>query len=419
MKIKLMRQIDWYVGVPLCYFLTAVKKIKDLFNKKNNGEIKKILVIKFLGIGSIILASPTLDALKDKFPNAEIYFLSFKSNEDILNLLNQTDKNYFISTNGILDFIFSTFKNVLMLRKEKIDLTIDLEFFAKFPLVLSYLINAKKKAGFYLILEPWRKALLDYHGYYNHYYHVKDIFLSLVYLIREKDPYYINFEEYGNFYKLKKFLIEEELKAKIRHKLKECGWQEGQEVILINPNASQDLATNVRKWPEKNFAKLTEEIIKFYPNSIVFYIGSKTEYRASEKIINNVSSVYFDKVVNFSGQSNLVELIALFSISNVFITIDSGPAHLASLTNIPIVDLFFADTPILFAPLTDKKEIIFSDLYSVPLYTVYSGKDPHVTENKAACTIQYQEVFAAVKKLKDEEFEMQNLKDEEYEMHNL
>ena len=380
-----MRQIDWYVGVPLCYFLTVVKKLKDVFRNKKSGKIKKILVIKFLGMGSIILASPTLDALKDKFPDAEIYFLSFKSNEDILNLLNQTNRNYFINTNGILNFIFSTFKNILILRKEKIDLAIDLEFFAKFPLVFSYLINARRKAGFYLILEPWRKALLDYHGYYNHYYHVKDIFLALVYLIKEEDPYYIQFKEYEDLYKLKKFPIKEELKINIKHKLKEFGWKEGQEVILINPNAGQDLATNVRKWSEESFTKLTEEIIKFYPNSVVFYIGSKTECEYSERIVSNISPVYFDKVINFSGKSNLLELIALFSISNVFITIDSGPAHLASLTNVPIVDLFFADTPILFAPLTDNKEIIVSNFYSLPLYTVYSGKAPNVTENKLAC----------------------------------
>ena len=44
------------------------------------------------------------------------------------------------------------------------DLVLDLEFFAKFPLVLGSLAGIPQKAGFYLTSESWRRELLDVPG---------------------------------------------------------------------------------------------------------------------------------------------------------------------------------------------------------------------------------------------------------------
>jgi ADP-heptose:LPS heptosyltransferase len=38
--------------------------------------------MKFFGMGSIVVASPALAALRDQFPGARMHFVTFKSNAD-------------------------------------------------------------------------------------------------------------------------------------------------------------------------------------------------------------------------------------------------------------------------------------------------------------------------------------------------
>lgn len=396
MKMQLMRKIDWYVGVPVCYFLVIINKIKKFFLSKKNDEYKKILVIKFLGIGSIVLIAPTLRAIRDSFPKAEVYFLSFESNKGVVELIGLTDKNYFIKTNNIFTFLKSTIITVWQLRKENINIVFDLEFFSKFPLVMSSLINADKKAGFYLILEPWRKSLLDYHGYYNSYYHVKDIFLSLVYLVKEKDPYYFNFDKYISKYSLLDIVINENEKDNIKNKLKKFGWNEDKNIILINPNAGSELAPELKRLPKECFAELIKRINTEYPDYFICLVGSMSEREYVENIIQNRNDL---NAINFAGETSLRELLCIFSISSIFITIDSGPMHLASLIKIPTISIFTAGVPILDGPLNDRAINLYKKLYCMPILTVYNGKQSELEKNKLTEIITADEIFKSVTQL--------------------
>jgi ADP-heptose:LPS heptosyltransferase len=394
MNSDLMSKIDWYFGVPLCFLFGLIHKIKGFFIKKKAKKIEKVLLIKFFGLGSIVLTAPSILALKDKYPGVKIYFLSFSSNKPIFDILNLTDKNYFVDSRNFKTFIFSFFRTIVALRKEKIDLSIDLEFFAKFPLIISTLAGVKKKAGFYLTMEPWRISLLDYRGYYNHYWHVKDIFLSLIYLITEKDQYYLKFNEYRNKYVLPKFEFSAEAQDGLKEKLKKFGWH-NEKIVLINPNAGKDLATKIRKWPDHYFSELSDLLIsKLGKNYIIIYLGGNSEEKEMVKnIIVGINKKNGFNVLNLAGELNLTELLVLFNMADLFITIDSGPMHLAALSRVPIIGLFFGDTPVLYGPLSEKFKIVFNNAYCQPLYTVYNGKRALVEDNVLARAIKPEEVF--------------------------
>jgi len=84
---------------------------------------------------------------------------------------------------------------------------------------------------------------------------------------------------------------------------------------------------------------------------------------------------------------------------------DSGPMHLACLVDAPTVGLFFADTPTLFAPVGSRVRSVAPPLYSIPLFTVYNGKDASFgrpsaeVTNAAACTVSLDDVLAEVRPL--------------------
>ena len=79
--------------------------------------------------------------------------------------------------------------------------------------------------------------------------------------------------------------------------------------------------------------------------------------------------------------------------------------HLACLVDAPIIGLFFADTPTLFAPIGTRARSVAPALYSLPLFSVYNGKDVAVGKpsreigNAAACTVSLETVMTEARDL--------------------
>jgi ADP-heptose:LPS heptosyltransferase len=398
--VKLMRWIDNQVGNLACNLLAASKKATAPFRTQPT-EYKKIAVMKFFGIGSIVVGAPSLMALRESYPNAEIHFVSFASNRDILEILNLTDKNWFVDNSSAKKFAASTLALARDLRAENFDLVIDFEFFAKFPLVLSGLAGIPKKAGFYLTQEPWRRTLLDVSGSYNHYYHTKDIFLSLVYLLTTGDLYYLDFEAFKERFQYPRVTIAPETRARVA-KLLDARGRAGRRLVLVNPNTSPDLAPDVRKWPEERYAELAKEILAENADTFVAFIGAKSERKYVEHIAAQVKD---PRVISLAGELSLRELLAAFDACDLFVTNDSGPMHLACLVDAPVIGLFFADTPHVFAPLGTRAVSVAPALYSMPLFTVYNGKDVvagrsvDTIKNTVARTVPVEQVMKEVRLL--------------------
>lgn len=401
MKARTMRTIDWYVGVPVCYLLALYEMVRSLFPRRR-GEVRNILFIKFFGLGSIVLSTPAVAAAREHYPRATIHYLTFAGNREALELLRCADRAHYIETGSATAFVVSTLRAIAHLRRAKIDLVFDLEFFAKFPLIVATLIGASRKAGFYLTFEYWRRRLLQDLGYYNHYWHVKDIFLSLVYLVGEADPQYTRFAQYCTRYPLQPIVPEKLTLVGTEKKLAQNGWKVGSRLILLNPNAGKELAPELKRWRDERWETLTGELLKRYPDTLIVYTGVASEATYVENIIAQMQKEVRVHVRNAAGQFSLRELHALLSLAQLFITIDSGPMHLATLTPTPLIALFFAETPVLYGPLSTHARVIYPALYGLPSFTVYTGKDPIVLKKSTiAESVSVEEVMSAAIQLMD------------------
>jgi ADP-heptose:LPS heptosyltransferase len=410
-NVELMRRIDAVVGNLACSVLATAKQVQAPFLRPRS-EVRKIVVMKFFGMGSIVVSSPSLVALRDLYPGAEIHFVTFKGNRDLLELMGLTDKNYYIDPSTPAAFTKSTLATIRALRSEDCDLAIDLEFFAKFPLVLASLAGVPRKAGFYLTMEAWRRTLLDVMGSYNHYYHTKDIFLSLPYLLATDDPYFLRFQEFAAKYRYPVHVPSQLERASLKKKL---GGRIGAgPLFVVNPNTSPDLAPEARKWPEERYAALAGELLREHPDARVLFIGVKSEREYVERIVGKVQS---SRAFSVAGELSLRELMALFAEAALVVSNDSGPMHLACLVDAPTVGLFFADSPALFAPLGSHVRAVAPALYSIPLFTVYNGKDvaagrpsAQVT-NAAACAVSLDDVMREVRAVLAESSTMRRVAD--------
>jgi ADP-heptose:LPS heptosyltransferase len=390
-----MRRLDKLLGNAACNVLAVAHQLRKPLGAADR-EVKNIAVMKFFGMGSIIVATKSLAALRDHYPNAKIHFVTFKSNQAILDILGMTDHNHYVDPSTPQAFTASTLRVARDLRRASCDLVLDLEFFAKFPLVLGSLAGIPRKAGFYLTMEPWRRQLLDITGFYNGYFHTSDIFLSLVYLLVTGDHYYLNFKEFANKYSYPRIGIGEVERAALRGKLAKLGIKPNEPLFVINANTSPDLVPEARKWPKGRYAALADDLVAHTPNAHALFIGAPAERPYVESVAELCKTSRRHVI---AGDISLRELLVLLAECKLFVSNDSGPMHLGCLVDAPTIGLFFADSPILFAPLGTRVRAIAPELYSIPLFTVYNGKDVAVGRpsleigNAAACTVSVDRVM--------------------------
>ena len=110
--------------------------------KIDKSKVKKILVIKFGGIGDILLATPVLPNLKSYFPDAEINFLTLRHSRDILIDNPYLTRAFTYDPNE--DKSYCLLKNI---RKQKYDLVIDLYCNPRTALI-TFLSGAKYRFGY-------------------------------------------------------------------------------------------------------------------------------------------------------------------------------------------------------------------------------------------------------------------------------
>jgi ADP-heptose:LPS heptosyltransferase len=176
-----------------------------------------------------------------------------------------------------------------------------------------------------------------------------------------------------------------------------------QHLIVVNPNAGKELSPHLKRWPVELFADLSQQLLVQYPESVLIYTGVSDERVYVRSIIDRVRSEYSPvchRMFDAAGHLSLGELVALFAQSFVFITIDSGPMHLASLVHAPSVCLFGAESFRLYGPLNPRAVVVAKDLYCIPMFTVYDGKKNRLSQNIPMQLITVDEVFEAVATLR-------------------
>lgn len=72
MNVHLMRKIDFYMGVPLCFLLSVFLR---LFLKKPTPHIQNILFMELSEMGSAILVDPAMRKAQ-RVLGAELYFVA-------------------------------------------------------------------------------------------------------------------------------------------------------------------------------------------------------------------------------------------------------------------------------------------------------------------------------------------------------
>ncbi len=399
MQIDTLRRIDRYLGIPLCWILSVMRRIHSLIRTKPVlPKPKKVLIIKLSEMGSTVLAYPALAALKNGCANVELYFLVFAKNAAIMEVLKlaPTENIITVDYQTPRKLLLSGLKAILRLLRERFDTAIDMDLFSRVTALVSFVVCRGNRVGFHRYNDEglYRGDLLTHRVLYSPHIHTSAAFTSLVKSLFQKpndEPYY---RGHISPKELAVPLYQPEVTdlESVRHKLLSAGIElESRILILINPNSSDIFP--LRKWPLKYYAQLCCLLLEKIPRSALVITGVSSERDDAKYILEQVQS---PRCIDFTGKTSFRELLALYLVAAVMVTNDSGPAHFAPLLRLPTVVLFGPETPRLYSPIGDTHKNMYSNFACSPCVSVYNGKKSPCQENRCLMAITPEAVFEEV-----------------------
>ncbi|MGE5412412.1 MAG: glycosyltransferase family 9 protein [Clostridiales bacterium] len=385
MKLKTKIYLDNLFGSPAVSFLNLISKMLLFLNRRKeqaNWSIKRIAVCKFMGMGSIIQSTPLLMTLRNRYPNAEIMFITLPKNIRLLSTFPFIDKILIIDDSSFRVLFFSFLKLLFKQWVNQTDILIDLEVHSHFSTILTALSFPKYKFGFYKKESNIQLGVYSKMAFYNTKAPLHKIYLQISQFLNCKGIVENLYDWNGLNKELSTSRIPESPGLNVHDK----GY------LVINPNAS-DLRIE-RRWSSVNYIELIDRILCNFSDIRVVLTGSSEESRYVEMINKGIKEEHQSKVVNASGMLTLSELILLISGCKIMITNDSGPMHIAFALRKNTIALFGPCPP---QDCTTNTNVyyIYKNLYCSPCVHHFAIS-PCRGDNKCMKMISTDEVMKAV-----------------------
>jgi ADP-heptose:LPS heptosyltransferase len=400
--ISALQRTDRWVGTPLCALLTIVRKVFELARPFGPRPVRKILFIKFAEQGTTVLAYPAICRAIEMVGREHVYFIVFDDNRLILDVLNLIPKENVItiSTHSSTALAMSAAQAVRQARRARIDAVIDMEFFARFSAILTFLIGAKTRVGFHTFFGdgPYRGDLMTHRLLYNPHLHTSQMFEAMVEALT-RDPAVLptfDFIPSSNqtFAKFRPTLADlAEIDALLQRENPRIG---PAPLVLLNPNASDLLP--LRRWPPERYIELARRLLDRYPNLFIGFTGSRAEAIGVNELARKIDS---ERTIPLAGKTTLRQVLVLYARSKILVTNDSGPAHFASMTPIRVVTLFGPETPALFGARSSNATALWAGLACSPCVNAYNNRQSVCRNNLCMQAITVDEVFEKVTSIYD------------------
>jgi ADP-heptose:LPS heptosyltransferase len=401
-KTSTMRQLDRWLGVPVCLALTAVRRLLDCFDHTASREpLRRILFVKLVEQGSSVLACSAIRRAVEMVGRENVYFLVFEENRFILDAMGliPLENVIAIRTDGLIRVAVEALQVTRRIQTLGINTAIDLEFFARSSAALVFLSRARYRVGFHAFggEGPYRGDLFTHRLRFNPYLHTAQTFSMLVEALTVPGERLPTFD-------LEPVLAEdvpppfcaspsevEQARALLQEVSRNAGCQP---LILLNPNCSDLLP--LRRWPTERYVKLARRLIDSYPEVRIGMTGGPTEGPAIAGLVGQVGS---DRCFNLAGRTTLRQLLVIYGLAEVLVTNDSGPAHFAALTPIDVVTLFGPENPRLFAARTVRNHVFWAGIACSPCVSALNGRTSPCEDNVCMQRIDVDRVFEEVCRL--------------------
>lgn len=117
----------------------------------------------------------------------------------------------------------------------------------------------------------------------------------------------------------------------------------------VPPEASPLIGMNVatfptkvfRRWPVEQFGELSERIVAEWPRAHVLIFGGHEEVQDTRRLKEQLA----DRATLYAGRLSLRGSAALMSLTDLYVGLDTGPTHIMSAFDVPMVVLYHCRIP--------------------------------------------------------------------------
>lgn len=316
MRLQTKRALDFYLGRPLLSTLQAAAWVLGSILRRDHqvAPVRTVLIVKYQGIGSLVIAKPAIAALRREYPGARILFWGTAAMAPLAREMPEFDEVLVLDDRSFLAAATSVVRTMLRLWRERVDWAFDLEAYSRLSSVLVTLSLARNRTGF--ALEQLRSRRVHTHlVYFNRYLHIGEAYARLFGQLLPADRP-VDTGDFG-------------------------GWRfDGTPLpalpsryFVFNIHAG-DLALE-RRWPRASFRQLIAELLALRPDAVAVLIG-----HGPSEVAYTAPLADDPRIVNLSGQLSLAETYRAIAHAELVVTNDTAPLHFALSAGVPVVGLF-------------------------------------------------------------------------------
>lgn len=415
MNVAGMRRVDRWIGVPLCALLTVVRRLDDLIlRRRRPGRPTRIAAIKMAEQGATVLAYPALERIRKTVGKENLFFVVFSQNRFIVDLLDIVPRENVleIKTTNLFRTAWDVLRVVRRMHRERIDVAIDCEFFARSSAILTYLSGARIRVGFHAFANEasYRGDLLTHRLSFNHFLHAGQIFHLLVDAIWQSPERLPALDAVASpDYPLPQYTPPADGVRRVEGILRDIlAVKDIPPLVLLNANCGDLLP--VRRWQDRRYVTLARLLLERYPEAAVAFTGAPDEAAEASALADKVGH---SRCVSLAGKTTLQDLLALYCISEILVTNDSGPGHFASVTPVDAIVLFGPETPAAFGPRGPRSHVLWAGVACSPCVHAYNDRLSPCRDNVCMQRITTEQVFELACQVLDRRLGIDRLRDDE------
>lgn len=400
MKLRNIRKIDYWVGIPLCILISLWDFLLGKRRSSRQRPPRKMLFIELSEMGSAVLSYSALYQAQKQFENVEQFFLIFESNVESVELLGviPPENILTIRSKNFFEFTVTSLAALRRIRALRIDTIIDMELFSRFTAIFSYVTGASNRVGFHQYTGEglFRGGFVTHRVLYNPHQHISLNFMNLIFAL--KAPH-------NEVPLLKESLVDKlvplplyEVTSKGKSDLlellrrKNCAITPQSPLIIISAYPGELLP--IRGWPIDRYGDLVNRLLDQTQELYIALTGLPMAANYNEQIASRVKN---DRCIDLTGQiDSLKDFVNLLSLARVLVTNDSGPAHFASLVDVQSVVLFGPETPALYRPIGSATTVLYSNFSCSPCVSAFNHRHTPCSDNKCLQAISVEQVYSAV-----------------------
>ncbi len=284
-------------------------------------QFKRILIIRTDRIGDVVLSTPVIKAVREKYPSAYIAMMVSPYTKEIVEGNPYLDEVIIYDKDAKHKSWRRTFEFARNLKKKRFNLALILHPTNRVHLV-AFLAGIKRRIGYDRKLAFLLTDKIPHTKQYGQKHELEynlDLLKILGIVPSDKDIF---------------VPIKPEARQAVEELLRQEGVKENEALLAINPGAS----CPSKVWSAQRFAEVADKLAQEYNFKVLVVTGPKDRPQAQHLIANMRG-----KAINLAGRLSLSQMAALLSRCSLFISNDSGPVHIGSAVGVPVISIFGRD----------------------------------------------------------------------------